>query len=81
MNVVTVRRLSDGALLQFGPDNGHYEPVVAPGSVRAVEPDYDGVLKEWQQAQPVQKDRASKKAALQSANTVAQLRDALVDLF
>lgn len=52
MNTVTVRRVNDGTLVAFGPNNGMYDPGVADGQVKALEDDYDVILAEWNAAQP-----------------------------
>lgn len=57
-NVVTVRN-AGGVLQCFGPDNGMYEPVVHPGWVKAIEPDYASVLNEWLLTSPPRQDKVA----------------------
>jgi len=50
MNAITVRDAA-GKLICFGPDNGMYDPGVPVGCVKAIEPDYEAGMAEWQAQQ------------------------------
>lgn len=78
MTAITIRRITDHALLAYGPGQGGYEPSWDPATmVRAIESDYATVVEEWLATRPSPVDR---KAILRDVTNFAELKAALIAL-
>ena len=74
MKAVTVRKMADGSLVCFGPDNGMYDPGFdAATMTKQVEADYQAVMAEWHSKPVVADDRTAAKLALKNVKSMAEL--------
>lgn len=81
MKAVTIRTISDGTLVCFGPDNGQYDPGFDKAtSTKQHEADYDAVLTEWTATPKASNPRETAKASLRNAKTLPDVLAALEQL-
>lgn len=81
MKAITVRTMSDGKLVCFGPDDGQYEPGYNKATTtKQQESDYDAVLAEWQAVPRAADPRVTAKASLKNAKTLPEALAALEQL-